>query len=114
MDALRIHCSKQNEYICQICSKAFCGSNALKKHNQQGCENADSEREINVTLEYDIDDIKAELPDDIIGNIEPSTDENPLLVPIESNILTSTKSREKSAIETDNSVKYDCYLCNQR
>lgn len=128
LQALRIHRKKQNEYTCQMCSKVFCESHALNKHKQQGCENVNSARESTVALEYDIDDIKMELSEDNIEGIESFMDVNHFLVPIESNILTTatssnpvqarnkskSKSHEKSILKTDDSVKYDCYLCNQR
>lgn len=128
LQALRIHRKKQNEYTCQMCSKVFCESHALNKHKQQRCENVNSVRESTVALEYDIDDIKMELSEDNIEGIESFMDVNHFLVPIESNILTTatssnpvqarnkskSKSHEKSILKTDDSVKYDCYLCNQR
>lgn len=102
----------------------FCESNALKKHKQQQCENMSPERKIDISLEYDIDEIKVELPDDNIGSI---VDENPLLVPIETNIATSISNHhtqvdhklwapkmQKSLLKNDVSEQYDCYLCNHR
>lgn len=84
------------------------------EHEQQGCENADSEQKNATMLQYDIDDIKVELSNDIVEGNEPFLGESPLLAPIESNVQTSTKSRKKYAIKRDENVKYDCYLCNER
>lgn len=126
--ALKVHCQKQNEYSCGVCSKVFCKPNALKMHKLEECESTNTEREID-TPENDIAATKVEFHDD--EDIGSAVDENPLTAPFETSILPlvshhtrmdrkliATQKRKKSNkindLNGNKNNKYDCYLCNKR